>query len=284
MNFPALVSSDWLLGNLDDAGVRVLDGSYHLPTAKRDAAAEFMAAHVPGAAFFDIEAICDPANDLPHMLPAPDAFAAAAGALGIDANTHVVVYDAYGLMSAARVWWMLRVFGHDRVSVLDGGFPKWRKDGHPVEAGPARNAPRRFAAKFRPELVRAKSDLVANLDAPAFQVADARSNARFLAQAPEPRAGLRGGHIPGSASLPYMALLDPATQTLLPPDAIAKRFAEAGLETGQPIVASCGSGVTACVLALGLYTLGRTDTPVYDGSWSEWGLPDGPPVATDVRD
>jgi thiosulfate/3-mercaptopyruvate sulfurtransferase len=282
MSFPALVSSDWLAAHLDDASVRVLDGSYHLPTAKRDAAAEFLAAHIPGAAFFDIEAISDHSSDLPHMLPTAEAFAAAASALGIDADTHVVVYDAYGLMSAARVWWMLRVFGHDRVSVLDGGFPKWRNDGHPVEAGAARNASRRFAATFRPELVRAKSDLVANLATPAFQVVDARSNARFLAQAPEPRAGLRGGHIPGSASLPYTALLDPATQALLPPEAIAKRFAEAGLDMGQPIVASCGSGVTACVLALGLYTLGHANTPVYDGSWSEWGLPDGPPVATNA--
>ncbi|MFN7190359.1 MAG: 3-mercaptopyruvate sulfurtransferase [Rhodospirillales bacterium] len=282
MSFPALVSSDWLAAHLDDASVRVLDGSYHLPTAKRDAAAEFLAAHIPGAAFFDIEAISDQSSDLPHMLPTAEAFAAAAGALGIDADTHVVVYDAYGLMSAARVWWMLRVFGHDRVSVLDGGFPKWRNDGHPVEAGAARNASRRFSATFRPELVRAKGDLVANLEAPAFQVVDARSNARFLAQAPEPRAGLRGGHIPGSASLPYTALLDPATQALLPPEAIAKIFAEAGLDMGQPIVASCGSGVTACVLALGLYTLGHANTPVYDGSWSEWGLPDGPPVATNA--
>ncbi|MCZ8311717.1 MAG: 3-mercaptopyruvate sulfurtransferase [Magnetospirillum sp.] len=282
MSFPALVSSDWLAAHLDDASVRVLDGSYHLPTAKRDAAAEFLAAHIPGAAFFDIEAISDQSSALPHMLPTTEAFAAAAGALGIDADTHVVVYDAYGLMSAARVWWMLRVFGHDRVSVLDGGFPKWRNDGHPVEAGAARNASRRFSATFRPELVRAKGDLVANLEAPAFQVVDARSNARFLAQAPEPRAGLRGGHIPGSASLPYTALLDPATQALLPPEAIAKIFAEAGLDMGQPIVASCGSGVTACVLALGLYTLGHANTPVYDGSWSEWGLPDGPPVATNA--
>ncbi len=282
MSFPALVSSDWLAAHLDDASVRVLDGSYHLPTAKRDAAAEFLAAHIPGAAFFDIEAISDHSSDLPHMLPTAEAFAAAAGALGIDSDTHVVVYDAYGLMSAARVWWMLRVFGHDRVSVLDGGFLKWRNDGHPVEAGAARNASRRFSATFRPELVRAKGDLVANLEAPAFQVVDARSNARFLAQAPEPRAGLRGGHIPGSASLPYTALLDPATQALLPPEAIAKIFAEAGLDMGQPIVASCGSGVTACVLALGLYTLGHANTPVYDGSWSEWGLPDGPPVATNA--
>lgn len=283
MSFPALVSSDWLAAHLDDASVRVLDGSYHLPTAKRDAGAEFLAAHIPGAAFFDIEEICDPTNELPHMLPTAEAFAAAAGMLGIDASTHVVVYDAYGLMSAARVWWMLRVFGHDRVSVLDGGFPKWRNEGHPTEAGPARDASRRFTATFRPDLVRARSDLVANLGAPTFQVADARSNARFLAQAPEPRAGLRGGHIPGSASLPYTALLDPATQTLLPPDMLAKRFAEAGLDPSRPIVASCGSGVTACVLALGLYTLGHTQTPVYDGSWSEWGLPDGPPVATEAR-
>jgi thiosulfate/3-mercaptopyruvate sulfurtransferase len=280
MTFPALVSTDWLAARLDDAGVRVLDGSFHLPAAKRDANAEFLAAHIPGAAFFDIEAISDPGTDLPHMLPVPDAFAAAAGALGIDNGTHVVVYDAYGLMSAARVWWMLRVFGHDRVSILDGGFPKWTQEARNVEAGPARAAARKFVAKFRPELVRAKSDLVANLSAASFQVVDARSSARFRAEAPEPRAGLRGGHIPGSESLPYTALLEPATQTVLPPDEIAKRFADAGIDASKPVVASCGSGVTACVLALGLYLTGHPDTAVYDGSWSEWGLPDGPPVAT----
>ena len=280
MSFPATVSAEWLAAHLADASVRVIDASYHLPAAKRDAKSEFAAGHIPGAVFFDIEAISDHANALPHMLPDADAFAAAAGALGIDADTHVVAYDVYGLMSAARAWWMLRAFGHARVSILDGGFAKWREDGHPVSATATLPAPRRFHAKFRPELVRSQADLVANLETRDFQVVDARSAARFRGEAPEPRAGLRGGHIPGSANVPYTALLDPATQTVLPADEIAKRFAAAGLDPARPIVASCGSGVTACVLALGLYQIGHPDAAVYDGSWSEWGLQSGPPLAT----
>jgi thiosulfate/3-mercaptopyruvate sulfurtransferase len=282
MSFPALVSAEWLAARLDDASVRVIDASYHLPTAKRDAKSEYTASHIPGAAFFDIEAISDHTNALPHMLPDADTFAAAVGALGIDADTHVVAYDVYGLMSAARAWWMLRAFGHERVSILDGGFAKWRSDGHPVSATQTHPAARRFQAKFRPELVRSQADLVANLQTGDFQVVDARSAARFLGQAPEPRAGLRGGHIPGSANVPYTALLDPATQTMLPPDEIAKRFAAAGLDPARPIVASCGSGVTACVLALGLYQIGHPDAAVYDGSWSEWGLQSGPPISVGV--
>jgi len=280
MSFPATVSAEWLAARLADASVRVIDASYHLPAAKRDAKSEFATSHIPGAVFFDIEAISDRTNALPHMLPDANAFAAAAGALGIDADTHVVAYDVYGLMSAARAWWMLRAFGHDRVSILDGGFAKWREDGHPVSATPTQPAARRFAAKFRPELVRSQADLVANLETRDFQVVDARSAARFMGQAPEPRPGLRGGHIPGSANVPYTALLDLATQTVLPAEEIAKRFAAAGLDPARPIVASCGSGVTACVLALGLYQIGHPDAAVYDGSWSEWGLQSGPPVAS----
>lgn len=279
MSFPALVSAEWLAARLDDVSVRVIDASYHLPTVKRDAKTEYLASHIPGAVFFDIEAISDHTNPLPHMLPDADTFAAAIGALGIDADTHVVAYDVYGLMSAARAWWMLRTFGHERVSILDGGFAKWRADGHPVSTTEARPAARRFQAKFRPELVRSQANLVTNLQTGEFQVVDARSAARFVGQAPEPRAGLRGGHIPSSKNVPYTALLDPATQTVLPPDELAKRFAAAGLDPARPIVASCGSGVTACVLALGLYQIGHPDAAVYDGSWSEWGLESGPPIA-----
>ncbi|MBI3505509.1 MAG: 3-mercaptopyruvate sulfurtransferase [Proteobacteria bacterium] len=280
MTNPALVSTDWLAARLGDANVRVLDGTYHLPTAKRDAAAEFAASHIPGASYFDIEAVSDHSNALPHMLPGPDAFAEAVGAMGADNQTHVVVYDAYGLMSAARVWWMFRVFGHDNVSVLDGGFPKWNKEGRPAQSGSPTVAARRFKASFRPELVRAKADIVADLATRGSQVIDARAAARFAGTAPEPRAGLRSGHIPGSKSLPYTQLLDPATGTVLPPLELARQFTAAGIDASKPVVASCGSGVTACVLALGLHLLDAPDVAIYDGSWSEWGLADGPPVET----
>ena len=278
MTVPALVSTEWLAARLGDANVRVLDGSYHLPAAKRDAAAEFAASHIPSASRFDIEAVSDHSNALPHMLPSPEAFAEAVGAMGIDNQTHIVVYDAYGLMSAARVWWMFRIFGHDNVSVLDGGFPKWTKESRPTQSGSPSVTVRRFKATFRPELVRSKDDIVSNLSTRTSQVVDARAAARFAGTAPEPRAGLRSGHIPGSKSLPYTQLLDPATGTVLPPLELAKQFAAAGIDASKPIVASCGSGVTACVLALGLHVLGTTDVAIYDGSWSEWGLTDGPPV------
>lgn len=280
-DIPALVSTDWLAAHLDDADMRVLDGSYHLPAAKRDAAAEFEAARIPGALRFDIDAVSDRTNALPHMLPAPEAFAEAVGALGIDNQTHVVAYDSYGLMSAARVWWMFRIFGHDRVSVLDGGFPKWTKEGRATHGGEAASvAPRRFSARFRPELVRAKAEIEANVGAPTMQVVDARAAGRFAGTVPEPRPGMRTGHIPGSRNLPYTDLLDAATGTVRPPAEIASRFAAAGIDLTKPLVASCGSGVTACVLALGAFQLGHDSVAVYDGSWSEWGRPEGPPIAT----
>ncbi len=278
MSVPALVSTEWLAARLGDADVRVLDGSFHLPAAKRDAAAEFAASHIPSASFFDIEAVSDHSNALPHMLPSPESFGEAVGSMGIDNQTHVVVYDAYGLMSAARVWWMFRVFGHDNVSVLDGGFPKWTKESRPTQSGTPSVSARKFKAAFRPELVRSKAEIVSNLPVQSIQVVDARAAARFAGTAPEPRAGLRSGHIPGSKNLPYTQLLDPATGTVLPPLELAKQFAAAGVDASKPIVASCGSGVTACVLALGLHVLGTTGVAIYDGSWSEWGLADGPPV------
>lgn len=278
MTHPALVSSDWLAERLGDAAIRVLDGSYHLPNVQRDAIAEFLASHIPGAAFFDIEAVSDHESPLPHMLPGPEAFAEAVGEMGIDNQTHVVAYDAYGLMSAARVWWMFRYFGHDRVSVLDGGFPKWVREGRPVQSGATNVVPRRFRASPRPQLVRSKSDVVAQLGNAATQIVDARAAARFAGTAPEPRPGLRSGRIPGSKNLPFTQLLDPDVGTVLPPLELAQKFAAAGISTTVPTIASCGSGVTACVVALGLYQLGAEETAIYDGSWSEWGLEDGPPI------
>jgi len=278
MTTPPLVGTECLAERLADANVLVLDGSYHLPTAKRDAAAEFATAHVPGASYFDIEAVSDHSNDLPHMLPSAEAFAEAVGAMGIDNQTHVVVYDAYGLMSAARVWWMFRIFGHDMVSVLDGGFPKWTRETRPTQSGTPSVAARRFKTNLRPELVRAKDDLVANIATGAAQVIDARAAARFAGTAPEPRPGLRSGRIPGSKNLPFTQMLDPASGTVLPPLELARQFASAGIDATKPIVARCGSGVTACVIALGLHVLGTKDVAIYDGSWSEWGLAGGPPI------
>lgn len=273
-----LVSTTWLAERLGRPGLVVVDATYHLPTVKRDARAEFAAGHIPGAAFFDVDGIADHSVDLPHMLPSPEEFAKAMEAIGIGSDCMVVAYDAYGLMSAARAWWMLRAFGHERVAVLDGGLVKWKAEGRPLESGEARPRPARFAPRFRPDLVRSKAQMLANLASRGEQVVDARAAGRFRGVEPEPRAGLRGGHIPGSASVPFNTLLDPDSKTVLQPDAIRARFAAAGIDPARPVVASCGSGVTACVLALGLALIGAKDVAVYDGSWSEWGLPGDTPV------
>lgn len=275
----ALVSTEWLAAHLNDANIRIADATYHLPTAKRDAEAEYKAAHIPGAVFFDIDHISDASNPLPHMLPSPAEFAAAMAKIGIGSDDFVVVYDTYGLMSAARAWWMLRIFGHDRVAVLNGGLPKWKSDGRPLESKPVMPKSARFTPRFRPEMVRAKGEVLGNLKSKAEQVLDARAAARFRGEAPEPRAGLRGGRIPGSCNLPYNELVDPKTMTVLPEDQLRARIAASGIDPKKPVITSCGSGVTACVLALGLYLIGADKVAVYDGSWSEWGLPGDTPVA-----
>src|SRR5690242_6524535 len=264
-----LVSTDWLAKHLGDGDLRVLDGSWHMPQLQRDPRAEFAQAHIPGAAFFDIDAIADRATDLPHMLPEAKAFAAAVGALGVGAGDRVVVYDVRGVVSAARVWWTFRVFGHDAVAVLDGGLRKWRAEGHRVESGPSAPVPREFRATFHPELVRDLAAMRANLAAPGAQVLDARSAGRFAGTEPEPRAGLRGGHIPGSLNLPYDTLYRD-DGTLKPVTALRAALQAAGVDLERPVVTTCGSGVTASVLALALYLAGRRDVAVYDGSWSEW--------------
>jgi thiosulfate/3-mercaptopyruvate sulfurtransferase len=274
-----LVSTEWLGEHLRDPGIKIVDGTYFLPNVPRDAGAEFAERHIPGAVRFDIDDIKDPANPLPHMLPTADEFAVKVGALGLGDGDRIIAYDALGLMSAARVWWMFRVFGHDAVAVLDGGLPRWLREGRPVEAGPARPHPAIFTPSFRPELVRGHEAVRQELLHGLAEIADARSAARFTGTEPEIRPGLKSGHMPGAKNLPYGNLFG-ADGTFLPPDEIAARFRTAGIDAARPVTTTCGSGVTACILALGLYLTGKTNVAVYDGSWSEWGGRSDTPIAT----
>lgn len=269
----ALIQPAELLAALSDPGLRLLDASWHLDG--RDARADFAAAHIPGALFFDLEAASDQDSPLPHMLPSPAVFAAFAGAMGITQTDRIVVYDTTGLFSAARVWWMFRVMGAQRVQVLDGGLPAWAAAGGAVEAGPARVlAPAIFTPDFDPHQV-ADLDVVGQSLAGRAQVVDARGAARFRGQAPEPRPGVRPGHMPGAINLPYSALLTPEGR-MKPPAVLTQVFDDAGIDLDRPIVTSCGSGVTAAILSLGLAVLDRPSR-LYDGSWTEWGShPDTP--------
>jgi thiosulfate/3-mercaptopyruvate sulfurtransferase len=273
-----IVSTEWLAAHLKDPDLRVVDGTWHMPQLKRDAKREFAEAHIPGAAFFDIDEIADTTSPLPHMLPSPKKFASCVGKLGIGDGDRVIAYDTKGgIVSAARVWWTFAVFGHETVAVLDGGLRKWRAEGRPVEQGWPTPTERQFTPKVHPALVRNLEEMRGNLASRREQVLDARSRGRFAGTEPEPRPGLRGGHIPGSLNLPYEELSRP-DGTLLPPAALRDAFVKAGLDLQKPVVTTCGSGVTAAVLALGLRLLGRRDVAVYDGSWTEWGGRDDTPV------
>ena len=274
----ALVSADWLAGNLGNSSIKPIDATWYLPPTDRNAASEYAASHIPGAVYFDIDAIADQASGLPHTMPSAAQFADAVGALGIHNDDHVIVYDSQGIYSAPRVWWMFRAFGHDRVSVLNGGLPGWRRGGHQLTADPTNPAPNEYRAHPVTRLVAGLSDVRKAIEDAAPMIADVRAPGRFKGTAAEPRPGVRSGHMPGARNLHYAQLLDEAGEFYLPPAELHRRFSGAGLDGGGPVITTCGSGVTACILSLGLELTGNDNWAVYDGSWSEWGSRNDTPI------
>ncbi|NIA67192.1 3-mercaptopyruvate sulfurtransferase [Pelagibius litoralis] len=276
----ALVTTGWLAENLTAPDLRVVDASYYLPREGLDPRREFEAQHIPGSVFFDIDDICDPDSDLPHMLPPPHIFSSKVRRLGLGDGLRLVIYDQRGIWSAPRVWWTFRYFGHREVAVLDGGLPKWLNEGRAVAEGTESNDERHFTPRANSFLLRDRDQVLSALGGNGEQVIDARARGRFEGRDPEPREGMRSGHIPGSFNLPFGEIIDQSSQTFLDNQEIRSRFEAEGLDLSRPVVASCGSGVTAGVLALALHRLGHRDTAVYDGSWSEWGRPGDTPVET----
>ena len=276
----ALVTTDWLAGQLGKPDLVIFDATKYLPNEPKDGKTEFLAAHIPGARYFDIDLIADPDTDLPHMVPTPGRFAKLMAMLGAGNASRVVFYDQKGLASAARGWWLMGLFGHDAAAVLDGGLPKWQREGRSVESGEPPAPPAVvFRPDYRPMRLRGVGDVLGNVATRTELVLDARAAGRFTGATPEPRAGMRSGHIPGSASLPYTDLLN-ADGTFRDADALRARFTAAGADGSRPLVTSCGSGVTACILTLGLRLAGLPEGAVYDGSWTEWGGRADTPVET----
>ncbi len=264
-----LVTTQWLSEHLRE--VVIIDASWHLPATKRDAKAEFAAKHIPGAVFYDLDAGAATNTTLPHMLPTAEKFAADMQALGVSNDHLVVCYDAAGLFSAARLWWMLKSFGHDKVTVLDGGLPKWERDGYAVDAGKAQPTHSKgLKLDLNTSKVKSMSDVAAAIATGSAQIADARSGPRFRGEEPEPRPGVHPGHMPGASNVHYASLLN-ADGTFKSGQALRNAFEAAGVDLAQPIITSCGSGITAAILSLGLTELGITDHSLYDGSWAEWG-------------
>jgi len=276
----SLVTTGWLAEELGKPDLVVFDATKYLPNEPKDGHAEFLAAHIPHARYFDIDLVADPDTDLPHMVPTPGRFAKLMAQLGVGNASRVVFYDQKGLASAARGWWLMLLFGHDNAAVLDGGLPKWVKEARPIQSGePPAAAPTTFRPDYRAARLRGVGDILRNVETQAELVLDARAAARFTGATPEPRAGMRSGHIPGSASLPYTDLLH-ADGTFRTPAELRARFTQAGADGARAVVTSCGSGVTACILTLGLRLAGLPEGAVYDGSWTEWGGRSDTQVAT----
>lgn len=276
--FQSLVSTKWLFECISNSNgsskLRILDSTFHLPKANRDAYGEFKQKHIPGAQFFSITDCCDHSSEYEHMLPKPQDFAKYVGDLGINNDTHVIVYDAsdgYGFFSAQRAWWMFHVFGHEQVSVLNGGFKKWCEDGYATSDIIEKVKKDTFIPKFREELVKSFEDIERNLNEKSFQIIDARGSDRFNGTGPEPRPGIKPGHIPSAKNIPYGTVVDKTAGTMKSPEELKEMFVSSGIDLEQPLVASCGSGVSACVLSFAAFQLGKT-VPVYDGAWVEWYL------------
>ena len=274
-----LVSTQWLAAHLKDPDLRVLDASWYLPGSKRDPFAEYQAAHIPGARFFDLDDVSDHRSDLPHMVPPVEKFMSRMRAIGVGDGHQIVVYDGSGLFSAPRVWWLFKLMGQMDIAVLDGGFPKWQAEGHPVEDLPPILRDRHMMVRRQNQMVKDVTQVSAASKLGESEIVDARSPGRFYGKDPEPRPGLRAGHIPGSKNVFYKDLLK-ADDTMKSPDEMRQVFLEAGVDLDKPVITSCGSGVTAAILSLGLTRMGKTDHSLYDGSWTEWGMVPTLPIAT----
>lgn len=274
-----IVSTQWLAAHLKDPDLRVLDASWYLPGSKRDPFAEYQAAHIPGARFFDLDDVSDHRSDLPHMVPPVEKFMSRMRAIGVGDGHQIVVYDGSGLFSAPRVWWLFKLMGQMDIAVLDGGFPKWQAEGHPVEDLPPILRDRHMMVRRQNQMVKDVTQVSAASKLGESEIVDARSPGRFYGKDPEPRPGLRAGHIPGSKNVFYKDLLN-ADDTMKSPDEMRQVFLEAGVDLDKPVITSCGSGVTAAILSLGLTRMGKTDHSLYDGSWTEWGMFPTLPIAT----